>query len=145
MKKRDINKYIYVGGLALLIIQLLIIIYNVINGDLYTEEIITFSEELTFVSFISQTWAGILGTLLLCYLLFKRFKKGPDPFLEMAGALLWVIQILSFYSKGMNVINFCIAYIIGIFGTLIVLVIGFLDFVNSKKQIDDSDDNDALL
>ncbi len=145
MKKPDINKYVYLGGFALLIIQLLIIIYNVINGDLYTEEIITFSEKLTFVTFISQTWAGILGILLLSYLFFRRFKKGPDPFLEMAGALLWVIQILSFYSAGMNVINFCIAYIIGIVGTLAVLIAGFLDFVNLKREKDNSDDNDALL
>lgn len=132
--KGNCTKIMYAVGLMALVIQLLLLINNVISGTLYTHEIITSGTKLTFWGFLGTTWYGILGTLLLIAMFVLRLKRGQDIFPELFGVCLWVVQIISLYSKGMPVHTFLLEYLIGIIGIVILLVAEVFDFIVAKRK-----------
>ncbi|MDO5124242.1 MAG: hypothetical protein Q4D44_06210 [Eubacteriales bacterium] len=132
--KGNYTKIMYAVGLMALVIQLLLLINNVISGTLYTQEIITSGTKLTFWGFLGTTWYGILGIVLLIAMFVLRLKKGQDIFLELSSVFLWVVQIISLYSKGMPLHSFLLEYLVGIIGIVILLVTEVFDFIVAKKK-----------
>lgn len=131
--RRDYGKYMFTAGILLLIIQFLIILFDVFSGTTYANVQFAVVNELTFISFIEQTWASILGVVLLVVIYVRRITKCPEPLMELVGALLWVIQILGLYVEGTSLISFVMTYILGILGIFLILATGVYDSALVRK------------
>ncbi len=135
MKRKSIGQFLFTVGIILIVIQTLILVFNIINGtmpDTRNEQFV-FVEDITFMKFISTTGAGIAGTLLLMAVYVRRALKGPDATLTIVGLLLWIVQFISLYDTSVELGKFLLSYIIGIVGFVIVSLIAVNDFNLSKK------------
>ncbi|MBQ4105642.1 MAG: hypothetical protein IJC86_04560 [Clostridia bacterium] len=131
--KRDYSKVFFSVGLLLLVAQLLIIIFNIINGTADADVQFAVEEKITFLSFIHDTWGSLLGTIMLVVLFMRRINNILDPLLTLAGGLLWIVQIISLYDSGAELLSFLLRYIIGILGILLIFITAYRDFRMTKS------------
>ncbi len=136
MKKSNFGQICYTVGLLLLVIQLLILLFNYINGSMpfSNDEPIVFVEEITFSGVISTCWSGIAGTVLLVALFVRRIMKGSDGMLTLVGSVLWFVQLISLYDVSYSLRRFALNYILGIVGVVFVTVVGFVDFLKTRNN-----------
>lgn len=133
MKRRDYGKYLFTAGLILFVVQFLIILTNILNGDLYSDEQFVVVQEITFIGVIKEIWSSVLGIVLLIYVYLRRFLKLPDPMLELVGAMLWIIQILSLHTEGTPLLDFALKYIFGVLGIVCIGLTAVSDSVYLSK------------
>ena len=142
--KRNLGFYAFCTGLLLLVVQFLIILFSIVNGDYINAEpfAVMDASQLNgpgFVEIIKSTWSGIFGTLLLIAMLVRRFIKGPDTAMVLVGVMLWVIQILTLRVQGDGVVDLLKSYPMGFVGLGIVLIslvadIYFMRSSSSRKE-----------
>ncbi|MBQ4569229.1 MAG: hypothetical protein IJA62_04160 [Ruminococcus sp.] len=140
--KKNYGIYFFAGGLLLVTIQLLIFVFGYLNSDPYSvEQIIYVAQESSLGDFLSEYWAGIIGTVLLLVLFVRRLSKGPEAMMVLVGALLWVIQLLSLHSAEQPLGGFIAQYFVGIAGIVGVAVAGFFDayLIKSAAPLENDD------
>ncbi len=141
--KKNYGIYFFAGGLLLVTIQLLIFVFGFLNSDPYTtDQVFYVAQDMTFADFLSEYWAGIIGTVLLLVLFVRRLSKGPEAMMVLVGALLWVIQLLSLHNTELPLSNFITQYFVGILGIIGVAVAGFFDaYLIKSAPPFENDDN----
>ncbi len=140
MRRHDYGLFLFSGGLILLVIQFLIILFNAINGTSPLDEMVfVYVEKVTFTDVISAIWSSLLGTVLLTVLYIRRFMKGREAILVLVGALLWVIQIMALYDSSYDLAKFLLHYIIGIVGIVLIVATALCEAYYIKR-IESSDD-----
>ncbi len=140
--KKNYGIYFFAGGLLLVIIQLLIFVFGYLNSDPYSTELVVYvAQDATLGDFLSEYWAGIIGTVLLLALFVRRLSKGPEAMMVLVGALLWVIQLLSMHNAELPLNSFISQHIVGIIGTIGIAVAGFFDayLIKSGASADQDD------
>lgn len=140
MRRHDYGLFFFSGGLILLVIQFLIILFDALSGaSPFAEMVFVYAEKVTFLDVISTIWASLFGTVLLIVLYVRRFTKGREVILVLVGALLWVIQLFSLYSSEYDLKKFILHYIIGIIGIVLIVMTAFYEAYYIKR-IDSSED-----
>ncbi len=135
MKRHDYGLYAFSGGLVVLVIQFLIIIFNAINGTTpFDEYVFIYVEQVTFLDVISSIWASLVGTVLLVALYIRRFIKGHEAMLVLAGALLWIVQLFNLYDPAYDLKKFILNYILAFIGILLIVVTGFYEAYFIKRM-----------
>ena len=141
--KRKIGIYFFAGGLLLVILQFVTLITKYINYDSYIgDQIVYVAKDLSIGDFLSNYWSGLVGTLLLIVIFFRRLSRGPEAMMVLVGALLWVIQILSMHNAELPLIDFIMQYFIGIMGIAGVAIAGFYDAYLIKSQAPEEPDGE---
>lgn len=138
--KKHYSLLTFAGGLLLLVIQLLALVFKFVTGDDYDTEIVfAVAKDNSLEAFISEFWSGVIGSIMLIVLFIRRISKGPEAMLTLVGVLLWVIQILSMYESQM-LSSFILSYLIGIIGVILVGIAALYDaYVTKSKSSDDTD------
>lgn len=138
--KKHYSMFAFAGGLVLLVIQLLALIFKFVNGDDFdTELIFAVAKDTSFEAFISEFWSGIIGSIMLIVLFVRRMSKGPEAMMTFVGVLLWVIQLLSRY-ESQTISSFILSYLIGITGVILVGIAALYDvYLTKGKSRDDED------
>lgn len=135
MKRHDYGLFTFTGGIGLLIIQFLMIVFNVVNGvSPFNDNVFVYVEQVTFLDVVSSVWASLVGTVLLIALYIRRFIKGHEAVLVLVGALLWIIQLFNFYESTVDIKAFTIHYILGIIGIFFILITGFYEAYYIKRM-----------
>ncbi len=135
MKRHDYGLFAFTGGVAILVIQFLIILFNAINGTTSLDEnVFVYAEQVTFVDVISLIWASLAGTVLLIVLYIRRFIKGHEAMLVLVGALLWVIQLFNLYDPSYDLKKFAIHYVPAFVGILLIVATGFYEAYYIKRM-----------
>lgn len=134
MKRHDYALFVFSGGLILLVIQFLIILFNTLNGtNPLDETVFLFAEEISFVDVLTAIWPSLVGTVLLIVVYFRRFIKGPDAMLVLVGAILWFIQLLNLYDTAYDTRKFILHYILGVVGFVLIVITGFWEAYTIKR------------
>ncbi len=115
------TKSFYALGLLLLTFQILVYMFEYIvnTGDI--------------VAFFMNTWAGVLGYLVLL-VLFVRSIIYCDFILALIGCLLWVVQFVQVFKvnseEPLTALLFCAAGILGI----LFIIVGLFVQMSAKKN-----------
>lgn len=140
MKKHDFGLFFFSGGLVLLVIQFLVILFKTLNGTLSLDDsVFVFVEEIKLADVISTIWPSLFGTVLLLVLYIRRFIKGKEAMLVLVGGILWVIQILNLYEADYELTNFLLRYILGIIGIVLVFATGLYEAYVIKRYENSAD------
>ncbi len=148
---RDRFKFVYAGALIVLVIELLIIINNYFDGNLYAfrgqeadaiEPLLNRAQP-DFFGFLSLTWSALLGTVGLGVLFVYRLIRGVQPLLELLATALWVIELYFLYTESKPFLNinmanydffkFIWAYLLAFLGITAMLAVVIRDLLNRKK------------
>ncbi|MGN0452599.1 MAG: hypothetical protein ACI4GZ_02230 [Ruminococcus sp.] len=132
--KRDIGKILYSAGLVLLVVQLLFVAFNIVNGSNTDAELFAVEEATTFTSIVTSIWSSALGTVLLIVLFFRRIAGNKEGVFEIIGSLLWVFQLFTLFDTGMSGFGFILKYAMGIVGTICVFATGIYDLCTGKNS-----------
>ena len=138
MKKHDFGLFFFSGGLVLLVIQFLVILFKTLNGTLSLDDSF-FVEEIKLADVISAIWPSLFGTVLLIVLYIRRFIKGKEAMLVLVGGILWVIQLLNLYEADYELTNFLLRYILGIIGIVLVFATGLYEAYVIKRYENSAD------
>ncbi len=140
MKKHDFGLFFFSGGLVLLVIQFLVILFKTLNGTLSLDDsVFVFVEEIKLADVISTIWPSLFGTVLLLVLYIRRFIKGKEAMLVLVGGILWVIQLLNLYEADYELTNFLLRYILGIIGIVLVFATGLYEAYVIKRYENSAD------
>ncbi len=144
MRKKDIGVFFFVAGIVFFVLQILGISLSILDGGSDPEAVFSVGTEITFKSFVSDTWAGILGTCTAIVVFIRRAAKSPEPLLDIVVGMLWVIQLLGMYNKVMSSVpigSFVMDYILGVLGIVCMVVVCLYDTHLLKKR-EPGDKND---
>ncbi|MBE6734257.1 MAG: hypothetical protein E7563_02790 [Ruminococcaceae bacterium] len=143
MKRRhDYGLYAFTGGLILLVIQFLVIAFNTLSGNSpMGDSVFVYTEQITFMGFISQLWSSLFGTILLVVLYIRRIIKGHEAMLLLVGAILWVIQFMNLYDTAYDLNKFIFRYIIGVVGVILIVITAFYEAYYIKRIEGSDSDN----
>ena len=134
MKRHDYGLYAFTGGLILLVLQFLILAFNTLSGTPpMGENVFVYSEPVTLITFVSQLWSSLFGTVLLVVLYVRRIIKGHEAMLLLVGAILWVIQFMNLYDTSYDLKKFIFRYIIGVVGVILIVVTAFYEAYYIKR------------
>ena len=140
--KRPYGLYFYTAGMALLTIQFLVILFSFVNNDMnQTELFVVDTGDPTFMDTLKQIWWGIAGLLVFVVMFVRRFVKGPDALWTLIGIMLWVIQILSLRTEGMEIAGLLGKYFLGIAGVAFAAISAIIDIYNIKRTSHSGEDS----
>ncbi len=141
--RKNRGVYFFSSGLLLLTLQLLMYVFNYINGDNYNpDQIIYVAQEVSLGAFLKLYWAAFLGTIVLMVLFVRRLSKGPEAMMVIVGVLLWVIQILGMYDSQVLLKDFIFQNIVPILGMACMSVAACYEAYLIKSEAPKDDNRD---
>ncbi len=120
--KVNFSKSFNAVGLLLLTFQILVHLFEYIVN---TADV---------VQFFVNTWAGIIGYLLMI-VLFVKNRLGEDFILTLIGSLLWLVQFVQVFRGFNNEYFFAFLYCsVGILGVAFILAGLTVSTIKNKKE-----------